>query len=68
MCYTKLVVTPGVKSVKTGEPQVLGCCKLALAAGRKRERQESGAERMGLPLKEEEDQLRSLPGSSLRKI
>lgn len=34
---------PGVESVETDEPQVLGCCKLALGAGRKRERQESGA-------------------------
>lgn len=53
LCYTELVMTPGVKSIKSDEPQVLGCCKLALAAGRQRERQGSGVERTVLPVKEE---------------
>lgn len=46
-------MTPGVKSIKSDELQVLECCKLALAAGRQRERQKSGVERMVLPVKEE---------------
>lgn len=46
-------MTPGVKNIKSDEPQVVGCCKWALAAGRQRERQESGVERKVLPVKEE---------------